>query len=97
MQKESEGPYIYDVDKKNYIDYCLAYGPLVLGHTHPDVMESVREQLKLGSAFGVPTEKEIELAKLVVNKIPCAEMVRFVNSGTEATMSAIRLARAYTD
>ncbi len=94
--EKSEGPYIYDVDKNNYIDYCLAYGPLVLGHTHPDVMESVREQLRLGSAFGVPTEKEIELAKLVVNKIPCAEMVRFVNSGTEATMSAVRLARAYT-
>ena len=94
--ERSEGPYIYDVDKNNYIDYCLAYGPLVLGHTHPDVMESVKEQLELGSAFGVPTEKEIELAKLVVNKIPCAEMVRFVNSGTEATMSAVRLARAYT-
>ncbi|MGO9388410.1 MAG: glutamate-1-semialdehyde 2,1-aminomutase [Methanobacterium sp.] len=94
--ERSEGPYIYDVDKNYYIDYCLAYGPLVLGHTHPDVMESVKEQLELGSAFGVPTEKEIELAKLVVNKIPCAEMVRFVNSGTEATMSAIRLARAYT-
>ncbi len=94
--ERSEGPYIYDVDKNYYIDYCLAYGPLVLGHAHPEVIEAVKEQLELGSAYGVPTEKEIELAKLVVKKIPCAEMVRFVNSGTEATMSAVRLARAYT-
>ncbi len=94
--KKSKGPYIYDVDKNSYIDYCLAYGPLVLGHAHPQVIEAVKEQLELGSAYGVPTEKEIELAKLVVKKIPCAEMVRFVNSGTEATMSAIRLARAFT-
>lgn len=90
------GSHIYDVDGNDYIDYCLAYGPLVLGHAHPLVVEAVVEQLEMGSAYGVPTEKEVELSKLVIEKVPCADMVRFVNSGTEATMSAIRLARAYT-
>ena len=92
----AKGSKIVDVDGKSYLDYCLAYGPMVLGHANPDVMAEVIAQLKKGSAYGVPTENEIELAKLVVKKVPCAEMVRFVNSGTEATMSAIRLARAAT-
>ena len=92
----AKGSKIVDVDGKSYIDYCLAYGPMVLGHANPDVMAEVILQLKNGSAYGVPTENEIKLAKLVVKKVPCAEMVRFVNSGTEATMSAIRLARAAT-
>ncbi len=92
----AKGSKIVDVDGKSYLDYCLAYGPMVLGHANPDVMAEVISQLKKGSAYGVPTEKEIELAKLVVKKVPCADMVRFVNSGTEATMSAIRLARAAT-
>ena len=83
--------------EKAILDYCLAYGPMVLGHANPDVMAEVILQLKKGSAYGVPTENEIELAKLVVKKVPCADMVRFVNSGTEATMSAIRLARAATN
>ncbi len=90
------GSHIYDVDGKNYLDYCLAYGPLVLGHSHPGIVDAVKKQLELGSAYGVPTEKEIELAKEFINRVPCADMVRFVNSGTEATMSAIRLARAVT-
>ncbi len=92
----AKGSKIVDVDGKSYLDYCLAYGPLVLGHANPDVMADVITQLKKGSAYGVPTENEIELAKLVIKKVPCAEMIRFVNSGTEATMSAIRLARAAT-
>ena len=92
----AKGSKIVDVDGKSYLDYCLAYGPMVLGHANPDVMAEVSAQLKKGSAYGVPTENEIELAKLVVKKVPCAEMVRFVNSGTESTMSAIRLARAAT-
>ena len=95
--KEAGGSKIIDVDGNSYIDYCLAYGPLVLGHANEKIMEKVAEQLKIGSAYGVPTENEIKLAKLVIKKVPCAEMVRFVNSGTEATMSAIRLARAATD
>lgn len=94
--KEAKGSKIFDVDGNSYIDYCLAYGPLVLGHANEKIMQEVANQLKIGSAYGVPTEKEIELAKLVIKKVPCAEMVRFVNSGTEATMSAIRLARAVT-
>ena len=94
--ERAEGSKIVDVDGNSYIDYCLAYGPMVLGHANPNVMFEVIKQLKKGSAYGVPTEKEIELAKLVVGRVPCAEMVRFVNSGTEATMSAIRLARAAT-
>ena len=94
--KEAKGSKIIDVDGNSYIDYCLAYGPLVLGHANEKIMEKVAEQLKIGSAYGVPTENEIKLAKLVIKKVPCAEMVRFVNSGTEATMSAIRLARAAT-
>jgi len=93
----AKGSKIVDVDGKSYLDYCLAYGPMVLGHANQDVMAEVITQIKKGSAYGVPTENEIELAKLVVKKVPCAEMVRFVNSGTEATMSAIRLARAATN
>ena len=94
--ESAAGSKITDVDGNSYIDYCLAYGPMVLGHSNPQVIAEVEKQLIKGSAYGVPTEKEIELAKLVVKKVPCAEMVRFVNSGTEATMSAIRLARAAT-
>lgn len=95
--ERASGSRIRDVDGKDYLDYCLAYGPLVLGHSHPEVVEAVKKQLELGSAYGVPTQNEIELARLVTEKVPCADMVRFVNSGTEATMSAIRLARALTD
>lgn len=94
--ERASGSHIFDVDGRNYLDYCLAYGPLVLGHSHPDIVVAVKKQLELGTAYGVPSEKEIELAREVVMRVPCADMVRFVNSGTEATMSAIRLARAAT-
>lgn len=94
--ERASGSHIYDVDDKDYLDYCLAYGPLVLGHSNLEVVEAVKKQLEIGSAYGVPSEKEIELAQNVVKRVPCADMVRFVNSGTEATMSAIRLARAAT-
>lgn len=94
--EKGKGSKIFDVDGNSYIDYCLAYGPLILGHANEKVVYEVSKQLEKGSTYGIPTEKEIELAKLVVKKVPCAEMVRFVNSGTEATMSAIRLARAFT-
>lgn len=94
--ERASGSHLHDVDGNDYLDYCLAYGPLVLGHAHPEIVKEVAEQLKLGSTYGVPTQKEIDLAKLVIDKVPCADMVRFVNSGTEATMSAIRLARAAT-
>ncbi|MDD1764171.1 MAG: aminotransferase class III-fold pyridoxal phosphate-dependent enzyme, partial [Methanobacteriaceae archaeon] len=92
---EAEGSRIHDEDGNTYLDYCLAYGPLVLGHANPVIMGAVLNQMSKGTAYGVPTEKEIELAKEVVDRMPCAEMVRFVSTGTEATMSAIRLARAF--
>lgn len=93
---EAEGSRIYDADGNTYLDYCLAYGPLVMGHANPVVMGAVLNQMSRGTAYGVPTEKEIELAREVVDRMPCAEMVRFVSTGTEATMSAIRLSRAWS-
>lgn len=92
----ASGSKLYDVDGNVYIDYCLAYGPLFLGHAHPKVMEAVDQQLQRGSAYGTPSEAEVELAELIANIVPCAEFSRLVNSGTEATMHAIRLARGYT-
>jgi len=87
---------IYDVDGNTYIDYCMAYGPLLLGHAHPEVVEAVRQQLDKGTMYGTPSEAEVELAELLTKIVPCLEMVRLVNSGTEATMHAIRVARGYT-
>ena len=87
---------LYDVDGNEYIDYCLGYGPIIFGHANDDIVADSIEQLKLGTDYGVPSEKELLLAKEVVKRVPCAEMVRFTNSGTEATMSAIRLARGVT-
>lgn len=92
----AKGSKLYDVDGNVYIDYCLAYGPLILGHAHPEITEAVREQLGKGTMYGVPTEAEVRLAKLVIDLVPCMEMVRLVNTGTEATMHAIRAARGYT-
>jgi len=91
-----EGPYLYDVDGRRYIDYVLSWGPLILGHAHPLVVNALTQAVQRGTSYGAPTELETELARLVVEAVPSIEMVRFVNSGTEATMSALRLARAYT-
>jgi glutamate-1-semialdehyde 2,1-aminomutase len=91
-----EGPYIYDVDGQRYIDYVLSWGPLILGHAHPRVVSALKEAAERGISYGAPTALETELAKRVVEAVPSIEMVRFVNSGTEATMSALRMARAYT-
>lgn len=91
-----EGAYVYDVDDNAYIDYIGAWGPLILGHCHPRVIAALKQQLELGLAFGAPTEKEIEMADLICKIMPSIESVRLVNSGTEATMSAIRLARGVT-
>jgi glutamate-1-semialdehyde 2,1-aminomutase len=90
------GATIYDVDGNAYIDYVLSWGPLILGHAHPDVVGAVADQAARGTTFGAPTELESELARLVTEAMPAIEMVRFVSSGTEAAMSALRLARAYT-
>jgi len=94
--QRGRGSKIYDVDGKEYTDYCMAFGPLILGHAHPYVIEKLKEQVDLGLLYGAPVEKEIEMAKLIKNHYPSMEMIRFVNTGTEATMSAIRLARGYT-
>ncbi|MEX1253986.1 MAG: glutamate-1-semialdehyde 2,1-aminomutase [Dehalococcoidia bacterium] len=90
------GPRIWDVDGNEYIDYVLSWGPLILGHAHPAVVEILQRAAERGTSFGAPTELEAELARLVVDAVPSIEMVRFVNSGTEATMSALRLARAFS-
>ena len=94
--ERGQGPYLYDVDGNRYIDYVLSWGPLVAGHAHPAVVEAIREQAALGTSYGAPTELETALARLIVEARPAVQMVRFVSSGTEATMSALRLARAYT-
>lgn len=91
-----EGARLYDVDGNTYIDYCLSWGPLILGHAHPEVTEALIKAVPLGTSYGAPTELELEMARAVMRCLPSLEMVRMVNSGTEATMSAIRLARAYT-
>ncbi len=90
------GPRLYDVDGNDYVDYVLSWGPLILGHAHRPVVEALRRAAERGTSFGAPTEIEAEMARLVVDAVPSIEMVRFVNSGTEATMSALRLARAHT-
>src|SRR5438034_7224963 len=92
----ANGPYLYDVDGNHYLDYVQSLGPMILGHAHPAVLEAVIQASTRGFSFGAPTQAENELAKLVIESVPSVEMVRFVNSGTEATMSALRLARAYT-
>jgi glutamate-1-semialdehyde 2,1-aminomutase len=91
-----EGAYIYDADGNRYIDYVGSWGPLILGHAHPHVLEAITAAARRGTSFGAPTAAEVRLAELVIDALPSIEMVRFVNSGTEATMSALRVARAYT-
>lgn len=92
----ASGARIYDVDGNEFIDYVCSWGPLILGHSHPQVLEAISAAACKGTSFGAPCEKEIELAELICQAIPSVEQVRMVNSGTEATMSAIRLARAFT-
>jgi glutamate-1-semialdehyde 2,1-aminomutase len=91
-----EGPYLHDVDGNRYIDYVLSWGPLITGHAHPRLVEAVQQAAAKGTSYGAPSPLEIELAKSIMDFMPNIEMIRFVNSGTEATMSALRLARAYT-
>ena len=94
--ERGEGPYLYDLDGNRLIDYVGSWGPQILGHRHPGVMEAIEGALRMGTSFGAPTRLETELAELVVEAVPSIEKVRMVNSGTEATMSAIRLARGFT-
>jgi glutamate-1-semialdehyde 2,1-aminomutase len=94
--QSGSGPYLFDVDGNRYIDYVLSWGPLILGHAHPDVVAAVKQAAEKGTSYGAPSPLEVELAGLIQEFMPNIEMMRFVNSGTEATMSALRLARAFT-
>ena len=94
--KHAAGAYVIDEDDKRYVDYVGSWGPMILGHSHPEVLDAVRRQLEHGLSYGAPTAMETEMAELVCRLVPSMEMVRMVSSGTEATMSAIRIARGYT-
>ncbi|SDT29624.1 glutamate-1-semialdehyde 2,1-aminomutase [Paenibacillaceae bacterium GAS479] len=94
--ERGEGPIVYDIDGNKYIDYIGSWGPLILGHAHPEVVEAIKRAAEKGTSFGAPTLIETEMAKLVCERVPSCDIVRMVNSGTEATMSALRLARGYT-
>ena len=91
-----QGPFLFDTEGRRYIDYVLSWGALILGHAHPVVMEALNRQILLGTSYGTPTPGEVELAERLTEMVPSVDMVRLVNSGTEATMSALRLARAVT-
>lgn len=96
FMKSAKGAYLTDEDNRTYIDYINSWGPAILGHTHPEVLEALKLQAEKGFSFGTPTELETEIAKLIVENVPNIDQIRMVSSGTEACMSAIRLARGYT-
>lgn len=96
FMEKGKGSKIYDIDQNEYIDYVLSYGPLILGHADDQVVEKLKSVTELGTSFGAPSTYETKLAELVIERVPSIEIVRMVNSGTEATMSALRLARGYT-
>lgn len=93
---KADGCHMWDEEGNRYIDYVCSWGPMILGHNHPDVIKSVNERLALGTSYGAPTAIEVEMAETIIEMVPSIEMVRMVNSGTEAAMSAVRLARGYT-
>ncbi|HDZ86293.1 MAG TPA: aminotransferase class III-fold pyridoxal phosphate-dependent enzyme, partial [Actinobacteria bacterium] len=94
--EKAKGSKVYDVDGRSYIDYVYSWGPLILGHANPVILDAVQKVLPDGTSFGAPTHLETEMAKLVVEAVPSIDKVRMVSSGTEAVMSALRLARAFT-
>ena len=96
FMKSGSGPVITDVDGNRYIDFCMSWGPLILGHADVDVIRAVVDTAQGGTSFGTPNPFEVEIAEMMTDRVPCVEKVRFVNSGTEAVMSAVRLARGYT-
>ena len=96
FMERGEGSQIFDVDGNSYIDYVMSYGPLVHGHAYPEVIEAIEQTARLGTTFGAPTRIEVEVAELVQEAVPSIDLVRMTNSGTEATMSAVRVARGYT-
>lgn len=97
FMKSAKGAYLTDADDRTYIDYINSWGPAILGHTHPEVLEAVQKQAEKGFSYGTPTELETEIASLIVKNVPNIDQIRMVSSGTEACMSAIRLARGYTE
>jgi len=94
--KSAKGAYLYDENDNRYIDFIASWGPMILGHAHPEVIESIKEISSKGTSYGIPTELEVKIAELAISMVPNIDRIRFVNSGTEACMSAIRLARGYT-
>ncbi len=94
--KKAEGCYLWDEEGRRYIDYVCSWGPMILGHSRPEVIKAITEKLPMGTSFGAPTAIEVEMADAIIQMVPSIEMVRMVNSGTEAAMSAVRLARGYT-
>ncbi len=96
FMKRARGAYLFDADNNRYIDYISSWGPMILGHAHPPVVEAIRRQAEFSTSYGAPTELEIDMAELMKNMVPNLDLVRMVSSGTEACMSALRLARGYT-
>ena len=94
--KKGSGPKLTDVDGNNYVDFCMSWGALILGHANPNVVKGIQEQVQYGTHFGTPTALDVELSTYILSKLPFYDKIRFVNSGTEAVMTAVRLARAYT-
>ena len=94
--RNAEGPYVWDEEGNRYIDYVQSYGPMILGHSHPVVIEAINQAASHGTSYGAPTEKEVILAESIIERVRGIESIRFVNSGTEATMTALRLARGAT-
>jgi glutamate-1-semialdehyde 2,1-aminomutase len=92
----AEGCHLWDADGNRFIDYVCSWGPMILGHGHPEIIKAIEDRLSMGTSYGAPTELEVEMAEMIIDMVPSIEMVRMVNSGTEATMSAIRLARGFT-
>lgn len=92
----AKGAYLFDEDGNKYIDYIASWGPMILGHAHPEVVKAIQERAEKGTSYGIPTALETEIAKQALSMIPHMDQIRFVNSGTEACMSAVRLARGYT-
>ncbi|GHM99525.1 glutamate-1-semialdehyde 2,1-aminomutase [Cytophagales bacterium WSM2-2] len=97
FMKSAKGAYLFDADGKQYIDYINSWGPMILGHSHPKVVEALQQQATQAVSFGAPTEQETQLARLITQMVPGIDLIRFVNSGTEACMSALRLARGFTN
>jgi glutamate-1-semialdehyde 2,1-aminomutase len=94
--KRGSAAFVWDENRNKYIDYVGSWGPMILGHANPAILKAIREAVKRGTSFGAPTSLEVKMAELITRLVPSIEMIRMVNSGTEATMSAIRLARAFT-